>query len=116
MKSQGRTIGELNDDLDEANETIKGLKLTISNMNEQIVEMEETIYEQNQTQLELVNQLEALEHDNQLAEDKIKDLMKEIEKLQKNQGIYICHRQSRVDQALGDFINTYPEKHKMQIM
>jgi len=38
--------------------------------------MEETIYEQNQTQLELVKQLEGLENENRLAEDKIKELIK----------------------------------------
>lgn len=49
-------------------------------------------------------------------EEKIGRLIKENERLEKGQAIYIGHREDKVDQALGHFINTFPERHALKIM
>ena len=109
-------ISDLNSELDTERKTVKDLKFTIQNMNDQIVEMEETIYQFNETQLELVTHLENLEVQNKLAEKKIRELIASNEDLEKGQAIYIGHRHDKIDTALADFINLWPERQEMKIM
>jgi len=49
-------------------------------------------------------------------EDKINRLEKLNKLLEKGQAVYIAHKNDRVDQALGYYINNYPEKEKLKIM
>ena len=51
-----------------------------------------------------------------LAEEKIEELLKINEQLEKNQAVYIAHKHDKVDKALGNYLNRYPEKKKMNIM
>jgi len=39
-----------------------------------------------------------------------------MENLEKGQCIYIAHKNDRIDQLLGNFINRYPERKSMGIM
>ena len=36
--------------------------------------------------------------------------------LEKNQAVYIAHKHDRVDKTLGNYLNTFPERKKMNIM
>jgi len=47
---------------------------------------------------------------------KILQLLNINEMLEKEQGIYIAHKNDNIDQALGTFINNYPERERMSIM
>jgi hypothetical protein len=47
---------------------------------------------------------------------KILQLLNINEMLEKGQGIYIAHKNDNIDQALGTFINNYPERERMSIM
>ena len=51
-----------------------------------------------------------------LAEEKISELIKINEELEKCQSIYIAHRHDKVDRTLGNYLNRYPEKKRMNIM
>ena len=100
----------MNSQLDTERETVKDLKETIQSMNDHIVEMEEAIYLANETQLELVKQLEALQAQNGLADKKIRELIASNADLELGQAIYIGHREDKIDIALADFINMWPER------
>ena len=68
-------------------------------------------------QLDLVNQLKDLEIANENLEDRIEALIQANEQLEKNQAVYIGHRESKVDKELAKFINRkFPEKDKLKIM
>jgi len=81
-------------------------------LEEKTITMEQEIFEMETTQLDLVNQLKDMELANQLAEEKIAQLIKANEDLEKGQAIYIGHKHDRVDQALGQYLNSYPEHTK----
>lgn len=51
-----------------------------------------------------------------MAEDKIEELIRINEELEKTQAVYIAHKYDKVDRALGNYLNTYPEKKQMNIM
>ena len=36
--------------------------------------------------------------------------------MEKNQAIYIAKKHDKIDKALGDYLNTYPERNEMKIM
>ncbi len=38
------------------------------------------------------------------------------EDLEKNQAVYIPKKRDKIDMALGNYLNKFPEKEKMQIM
>lgn len=44
------------------------------------------------------------------------ELMKLNKALEKNQAVYIAHRDDKIDRALAKYINTYPEREKLNIM
>lgn len=68
------------------------------------MEFEERQFENDNTQLELVTQLQ--------------DLMETNERLEKGQGVYIGRRESKIDEALAKYVNMkYPEKtERLNIM
>lgn len=92
------------EELDQARDTISQLKSTIDQQNEKIVGMEENQFEADNIQLDLVTQLQ--------------DMMVLNEKLEQGQGCYIGRRDSKVDEALAQYINTkFPEKdERLSIM
>ena len=57
-----------------------------------------------------------VENANAALEDKIAMLMKANEDLERGQALYIGHRFDRVDKALGEYLNHYPERSNLKIM
>ena len=78
--------------------------------------MEEEVFEMQNTQLELVEQLKESEAQNDENEEKIGELIKANEHLENNQAVYIAKKRDKVDEALAQYINEYPEREKLQIM
>ena len=78
--------------------------------------MEKESYDLKNIQLELIESLKEAEAQNDLAEEKIQDLLRIIEELEQFQAVYIPKRLDPVDQSLANYINNYPEKKKLQIM
>ena len=39
-----------------------------------------------------------------------------VEQLETNQAVYIAKKNDPIDKALGNYVNKYPEKKKMNIM
>ena len=51
----------------------------------------------------------------QYAQAKIQDLHQICSQLEHTQVIYIAHKTDKIDQCLGNYINRYPERSKMNI-
>ena len=49
-------------------------------------------------------------------EQKISELLDINEMLEKNQAIYIAKKNDKVDKTLARYINTFPEREKLNIM
>lgn len=66
------------------------------------------------------NALDSLEVESkrqyEIRELKIIELIKQNEQLEHGHLIYIPHKFCKIDRALAQFINTYPERNSMQIM
>ena len=75
--------------------------------------MEEEVFEMQNTQLELVEQLKESEAQNDENEEKIGELIKANEHLENNQAVYIAKKRDKVDEALAQYINEYPEREKL---
>ena len=52
----------------------------------------------------------------ELSEQKIQQLLNINEQLENGQAIYIAKKNDKVDRTLGQFLNMYPERQKLQIM
>lgn len=78
--------------------------------------LEEELYGSKTAQLDLLQQLKDLEYNQQQAIQKIQELLDENDKLYKNQAIYIGKRGDRIDKALANYFNSYPEKEKLKIL
>ena len=74
------------------------------------------MFESKTIQLDLLDQLKLVEDKLNLAEEKIDELLKLNEKLENNQAVYIAHKNDKVDRTLGNYLNKFPEKKKMNIM
>jgi chromosome segregation ATPase len=109
-------IAKLLEELEEANNARAELKATIAEFEAKVITMEEEIFEMESTQLELVNNLKDLEIANQLAEEKIAQLIQANEDLEKGQAIYIGHKEDKIDRTLGNYLNSYPERNNLRIM
>ena len=83
IESLTHMVNKLQSDLDESEEARRQLKIDIMNLEEKIIVMEQEIYEMETTQLDLVNQLKDVENANMLAEEKIAQLVKANEDLEK---------------------------------
>ena len=106
----------MNLELVESEEARQFLKEDIGSLNEKIIHFEEDLFESKTIQLDLLDQLKLVENNLQLAEDKIQELININEELEKSQAVYIAHKQDKVDRTLGNYLNKYPEKKKMNIM
>ena len=109
-------ISKLRDELDESERARANLKNDIEELNERIVVFEEELYESKTIQLDLLDQLKLVEDKLQAAEEKIIEMINLNEQLEKNQAVYIAHKNDKVDKVLGNFLNTYPERQNMNIM
>ena len=109
-------LANLINDLEESEGARAELKRSIQDLEEKMIGMEEDIYEMQNTQLDLVEQLKEMEGKNELAEDKIAELIKLNEQLEKNQAVYIAKKNDRVDAVLGNYLNKFPERDAMKIM
>ena len=49
-------------------------------------------------------------------EQKIEELLNINEMLEKGQAVYIAKKNDKVDKTLANYINTYPEREKLNIM
>ena len=49
-------------------------------------------------------------------EQKISELLDVNEMLEKGQAIYIAKKNDKVDKTLANYINTFPERNKLNIM
>ena len=109
-------ISKLRDELDDSERARANLKNDIEELNERIVVFEEELYESKTIQLDLLDQLKLVEDKLQAAEEKIIEMINLNEQLEKNQAVYIAHKNDKVDKVLGNFLNTYPERQNMNIM
>ena len=78
--------------------------------------MEQQVYEMENMQHDLVNQLKDLEWRNESLESKLNECIKVNEQLEKGQAIYIAKRNDRIDKALGNYLNLYPERQSLKIL
>lgn len=69
-------------------------------MNGKLVSMEEELYQSKQERLDLLQQCREL--DTELEGAKYR--------------VYVPKRDDMIDQALGDFLNNYPEREKLKIL
>ena len=106
----------MQEDLEESEKARSSLKANLTEFEEKTIMLEQEQFEMETTQLELVNNLKEVELQNESLEDKINQLLHINEELEKNQAIYIARKHDKVDQALGNFLNKYPEKNKLQIL
>ena len=76
---------------------------------EYIIQMEEKVYKSNRISLELLKQLKQSEIECEQLQHYIVDLKSRI-------AVYIPVQGDTVDKKLAEFINNYPERHKLKIM
>jgi hypothetical protein len=69
--------------------------------------LEEELYESKLMQLELLDNIKLLE-------DQISELTIKLE--QASFGIYHAKKSDKIDEALGSFLNKYPERENLKIM
>ena len=77
---------------------------------------EENLFEAKTIQLDLLRQLRACEQQLRSAEENAKKAVKLNQELEKEQAIYIAHRHDPIDNALGNYLNSHPERDAMKIM
>ena len=117
----------MNQKYDESQEARRQLKIDCEQLSTKIVELEEELYESKSIQLDLLEQLKQMEHKFEmisqefeshleLSEQKIQQLLNINEQLENGQAIYIAKKNDKVDRTLGQFLNMYPERQKLQIM
>lgn len=92
--------------------------------------MEQEIYESKTIGLELIEQLKScekelleiteysknLEKENNGAKEKIIEMNEYINQLEKSQEIYIPKKHDKIDERLGEFINRYPDRDRLNIL
>jgi len=116
LESQKKKTRNLEDDLEESESARESLKNDIAELNEKIVVLEEEVYESKTIQLDLLDQLKVMEDKLIGAEAKIIELLDLNEALEKNQAVYIAKKNDKVDRALSNYLNTFPERNEMKIM
>jgi len=81
-----------------------------------MVVLEEDLFESKTIQLDLLEKTKLLEEKCQSAEEKIHELLDVNEMLEKNQAVYIAKKNDKIDKALGNYLNKFPEREKLKIM
>ena len=72
-----------------------------------ILSLEEKVYKANSTTLELLKQLKEDEIEIHMLKDHIKDLRVKVQ-------VYVPVKSDPVDKKVGDFVNSYHDKHKIK--
>lgn len=103
-------------DLANSEEARRQLQEDLSELNEKHIGIEEELYESKNIQLDLLEQLKDMEELNAGLEAKITELLDINEMLEKGQAIYIAKKNDKVDKTLANYINTFPERQKLNIM
>ena len=103
-------------DNEKSEQARRDLKIDLEEMNAKLTQLEEELYGSKTEQLDLLQQLKDLEFDQQQAIQKIQQLQEENQSLYKNQAIYIGKRHDKIDMALANYFNTYPEKQNIRIL
>lgn len=106
----------LNFDILESEDSRNSFKNDLKIMSEKMICFEEDLFESKSIQLELLEQLKEVEEALELSDAKLGELIKVNEQLDTKSGLYIAHKNDKVDQNLGNYLNTYPERKKMNIM
>ena len=74
-----------------------------------MAELEKRTFQANQTNIELMRKSRDLELENQSLKNYIVDLKAKL-------AIYVPVKDDSVDQQIADFLNNYPDRHKLKIM
>lgn len=93
IESQQLEIGEIQEQREE-------ISNNFNDLTSKLVELENELYQSKQERLELVQQCQQL--DNELEGAKYR--------------VYVPKREDMIDEALGDFLNNYPEREKLKIL
>ena len=84
IETRDNRIKALENELEESNEARRSLKYDIEELNEKVIVFEEELFESKTIQLDLLDQLKLAEDKVSLAEEKIDELLKLNEELEKN--------------------------------
>jgi hypothetical protein len=74
-----------------------------------LAEVEQKNYEANVNALELLKQVKKAEHENEALKAYILDLKQKV-------AIYVPVKGDEIDEHLAQYINNFPERHKLKIM
>jgi len=116
LASSKKRQNNMQDDIDEGDAARSDLKQQIQELNDKIIEMEQEKFEMDNQHLEMLNQLKELEYKLTITEEKMEELIRVNEMLEKNQAIYIAKKYDKVDKALGTYLNKFPERDSLKIM
>ena len=103
-------------DYEESESARRQLQHDIEELNANLIQFEEELYESKNIQLDLLDQLKLCEDKLEAAEAKIVELLDQVDHIMKGLPTYIAHKRDKVDEALGQYINSKPEHAKLQIM
>ena len=81
----------------------------LKSQSDYISQIEEKMYKANVTSLELLRQLKEAEQEVETLKSYIIDLKSKV-------AVYIPVKDDPVDEKLADFINNYPDRHRLKIM
>ena len=116
-------VDRLREEVKESEQARRQLKEDIEELNNKIVGFEEDLYESKVIQLDLLDQLKMVDAELEEAQQKIADEREKVHELrlmnanlQKGQNIYIAHKYDKIDETLGNFLNSRPESTGMRIM
>ena len=80
---------------------------TVEDASNYVLQIEQKVYKSNKISLELLKQLKALEAENQqLRETIMRHHMPEVR-------VYVPYGDDYIDRKLAEYINNYPEGHKL---
>jgi len=74
-----------------------------------ILSLEEKVYKANKTMLSLLQQLKE-------SEQEAEGLYELVSEMKQNISVYVPVRKDAIDKRLAEFINNYPDKHKLKVL
>ena len=119
-------IDELQSELENSESARADLKSDLEDSNNRLIVLEQELFEHKSIELELLKsvselekQLEEVTQDKAdrliYLEEKCEELLNVIEQMEHGQAIYIAHKNDKIDKALANFVNKFPERKKMNI-
>ena len=100
---------KLHNQLNETNEGRGKIQKELRSASKYMAGLEERTFQANQTSLDLLRKVRDLELENQTLRDYIIDLKAKMT-------VYVPVKGDAVDQQMAEFINNYPERHKLKII